>query len=96
MTETIKGFKNTGRPQNQLSEGLDTLILKTASRLFGAQGYAATCVEQIAAVALHGKQIIYCRYLSKKNVFKIIIPELGKSFFMAAEPPAFDSARIKD
>ncbi|GAB6966791.1 TetR/AcrR family transcriptional regulator [Komagataeibacter kakiaceti JCM 25156] len=69
-----------------MSEELDALILKTATRLFGEQGYAATSVEQIAAVAHVGKQTIYRRHPSKESLFKTVISELGNSFLMAAAP----------
>ncbi|EHH69635.1 TetR family transcriptional regulator [Gluconobacter morbifer G707] len=69
-----------------MSEELDTLILETASRLFGEQGYAATSVEQIAAAAQVGKQTIYRRHSSKENLFKRVIFELGNSFLATAEP----------
>ncbi|WP_196795917.1 TetR/AcrR family transcriptional regulator [Komagataeibacter europaeus] len=69
-----------------MSEELDALILKTATRLFGEQGYAATSVEQIAAVAGVGKQTIYRRHPSKENLFKTVIAELGNSFLLAASP----------
>ena len=69
-----------------MSEELDVLILKTASQLFGEQGYAATSVEQIAAVAQVGKQTIYRRHSSKESLFKTVIAELGKSFLVSAAP----------
>ncbi|MCW4586711.1 TetR/AcrR family transcriptional regulator [Gluconacetobacter entanii] len=69
-----------------MSEELDALILKTATRLFGEQGYAATSVEQIAAVAKVGKQTIYRRHPSKENLFKTVIAELGNSFLLSASP----------
>ncbi|WP_019091949.1 TetR family transcriptional regulator [Komagataeibacter europaeus] len=69
-----------------MSEELDALILKTATRLFGEQGYAATSVEQIAAVAGVGKQTIYRRHPSKENLFKTVIAELGNSFLLAVSP----------
>ncbi|WP_415485861.1 TetR/AcrR family transcriptional regulator [Acetobacter sp.] len=69
-----------------MSEELDKLILHTASRLFGEQGYAATSVEQIAAVAKVGKQTIYRRYASKEALFKTVITDLGQSFLAAATP----------
>ncbi|MBV1838467.1 TetR/AcrR family transcriptional regulator [Acetobacter estunensis] len=66
-----------------MSEELDALILKTAGRLFGEQGYAATSIEQIAAVAQVGKQTIYRRHASKEDLFKTVISELGHTFLKA-------------
>lgn len=86
MVDRDKRKKVAGRPDSRVSEELDRLILKTASRLFGEQGYAATSVEQIAAVAQVGKQTIYRRHPSKESLFKTVISELGKSFLVAAAP----------
>ncbi|MCJ8355797.1 helix-turn-helix domain-containing protein, partial [Novacetimonas hansenii] len=65
MADQDRRRKFAGRPDSRMSEELDALILKTATRLFGEQGYAATSVEQIAAVAKVGKQTIYRRHPSK-------------------------------
>ena len=86
MADQDRRRKFTGRPDSRMSEELDALILKTATRLFGEQGYAATSVEQIAAVAKVGKQTIYRRHPSKENLFKTVISELGNSFLLAASP----------
>ncbi|MCG4274232.1 TetR/AcrR family transcriptional regulator [Acetobacter senegalensis] len=86
MPDRDKRKKVSGRPDSRVSEELDLLILKTASRLFGEQGYAATSVEQIAAVAQVGKQTIYRRHPSKESLFKTVISELGQSFLVAAAP----------
>ncbi|WP_373320719.1 TetR/AcrR family transcriptional regulator [Acetobacter estunensis] len=86
MPDRDERKKISGRPDGRISEELDILILKTASRLFGEQGYAATSVEQIAAVAQVGKQTIYRRHPSKESLFKTVISELGKSFLVAATP----------
>lgn len=86
MVDRDKRKKVSGRPDSRVSEELDRLILKTASQLFGEQGYAATSVEQIAAVAQVGKQTIYRRHPSKESLFKTVISELGKSFLVAAAP----------
>ncbi|MFT8897045.1 MAG: TetR/AcrR family transcriptional regulator [Acetobacter sp.] len=86
MPDRDERKKVSGRPDGRVSEELDILILKTASRLFGEQGYAATSVEQIAAVAQVGKQTIYRRHPSKESLFKTVISELGKSFLVAATP----------
>ena len=86
MADQDRKKKFSGRPDSRMSEELDALILKTATRLFGEQGYAATSVEQIAAVAKVGKQTIYRRHPSKENLFKTVIAELGNSFLLAASP----------
>ncbi|WP_228124444.1 TetR/AcrR family transcriptional regulator [Gluconobacter vitians] len=76
-----------GRPDIRMSEELDALILQTAIHLFGEKGYAATSMEQIAAVAQVGKQTIYRRHSSKEVLFKTVITELGQSLLGAAAPP---------
>ena len=53
MADQDRKRKFSGRPDSRMSEELDALILKTATRLFGEQGYAATSVEQIAACLLY-------------------------------------------
>ncbi len=76
-----------GRPDARMSEELDALILQTAVHLFGEQGYAATSMEQIAAIAQVGKQTIYRRHASKEILFKTVITELGQNLLGAAAPP---------
>lgn len=71
----------SGRPTASASQDLDRHILRTATRLFTDQGYAATSIEQIALVAGSGKQTIYRRYPSKQDLFNAVINELGGVLF---------------
>lgn len=83
----MESGRRSGRPDAKLSEELDGLVLRTASRLFGEQGYAATSVEQIAAAAGIGKQTIYRRHPSKEALFKTVITDLGRRFINAMHQP---------
>ena len=73
MTSTLR---RTGRPDAQTIELLNRHILATATNLFAQQGYAATSIEQIAALAEIGKQTIYRRYSSKEELFIEVILEM--------------------
>lgn len=68
--------RRSGRPDAEGSEALSRRILRTATRLFIAQGYAATSMEQVALAAGAGKQTIYRRYPSKEWLFAAVIEDL--------------------
>jgi len=69
-------LRRTGRPDAQSIEVLNRHILATATMLFAQQGYAATSIEQIAALAEIGKQTIYRRYASKEELFIAVVLEM--------------------
>lgn len=50
-----------------------TRIVEAASHLFATQGYAATSVEQVAAVCAAGKDTIYRRFPSKLALFGAVL-----------------------
>lgn len=72
--------RRIGRPDAAASEALDRRLLNTAIELFIKQGYAATSMEQIAAVAGAGKQSVYRRYSSKEELFVAVVNELSQAF----------------
>ena len=74
----VQPLRRVGRPDQQASEELVRHILDTAARLFIQQGYAATSIEQIAAVAGSGKQTIYRRFISKHALFIEVIHRNGQ------------------
>ena len=70
---SVESLRRLGRPDQQASEELVRHIVDTAARLFIAQGYPATSIEQIAAAAGSGKQTIYRRFTSKEGLFIAVI-----------------------
>jgi len=56
-------------------EELELRLVEAAAKLFTEQGYAATSVDQIAALAGIGKQTIYRRYPTKDHLFKAVLTE---------------------
>ena len=65
--------KRGGRPAKQAAEALEHRILDVASELFCAQGFSATTMEQVARKCRAGKDTIYRRYPSKKDLFQALI-----------------------
>lgn len=68
-----------GRPTKIAAEELGQRILATAARLFSAQGFAATTMEQVAAECGAGKDTIYRRYPSKAALFTALMDQLRAS-----------------
>lgn len=81
---TTPAVRRLGRPDQQASEELVRHIVDTASRLFIAQGYPATSIEQIAAAAGSGKQTIYRRFTSKEGLFTAVINQKARRLLEAA------------
>jgi AcrR family transcriptional regulator len=76
--------RRSGRPDAQATEVLNRHILSTATRLFVERGYAATSMEQIAAVAGAGKQTIYRRYPSKEVLFNAVVSAMSEQLLRSA------------
>jgi AcrR family transcriptional regulator len=76
--------RRIGRPDAQATEELNRRLLRTATRLFIHQGYAATSMEQVAAAARVGKQTIYRRYASKEVLFASVLGEMTKGLLLAS------------
>ena len=79
--------RRIGRPVAEDSEALDRHILRTATRLFINQGYAATSMEQVAAAAGAGKQTIYRRYASKEELFAAVLKEMVDAVLKISSAP---------
>ncbi|TNJ43301.1 TetR/AcrR family transcriptional regulator [Phaeobacter sp. B1627] len=62
-----------GRPTKEAVLALERRILDVAARLFGAQGFAATTMEQVASDCQAGKDTLYRRYPSKTALFEALI-----------------------
>lgn len=68
-----KSRSRGGRPTKQATEALEKRILDVAARLFATQGFAATTMEQVATECRAGKDTIYRRYASKRELFEAIM-----------------------
>ncbi|MFD2232284.1 TetR/AcrR family transcriptional regulator [Phaeospirillum tilakii] len=73
-----------GRPSAEGSQALDRRILAAATRLFIANGYAATSLEQIAEQAGTGKNSIYRRHPNKEKLFEAVVAGLCAPLVEAA------------
>jgi TetR/AcrR family transcriptional regulator of autoinduction and epiphytic fitness len=71
--------RRTGRPDRQESAAIVQRIIDTATRLFKAQGYAATSIEQIAGASGSGKQTIYRRFKTKEKLFQVVMQAHSES-----------------
>ncbi|MBE7159516.1 MAG: TetR/AcrR family transcriptional regulator [Rhodospirillales bacterium] len=65
-----------GRPSKREVEALELRILDEATRLFAAQGYAATSMEQVISACGAGKDTIYRRYPRKNLLFAAVLDHL--------------------
>ena len=88
-----------GRPTKKAAEELGQRILATAARLFSAQGFAATSMEQVAIACGAGKDTIYRRYPSKGALFTALMEQLRASVVAeidaALEPESAPLDRLK-
>lgn len=62
----------------QLSTQKATAILKGAMEEFLAQGYAATSMDRVAAVAGVSKATVYSHFQDKEGLFKFLIQQLAQ------------------
>ena len=62
-----------GRPSRQDAAETSTRIIDAAARLFAAQGFAATSMEQVASACNAGKDTIYRRFPSKLALFGAVV-----------------------
>ncbi|MBB4000296.1 TetR/AcrR family transcriptional regulator [Aureimonas pseudogalii] len=79
-SETISktGLTRGGRPSKKAAEALDLRILSEATRLFAANGFAATSMEQVVSACGAGKDTIYRRYASKTALFQAVLDHLRR------------------
>jgi AcrR family transcriptional regulator len=70
---------------------LELRLVETAAKLFTDQGYDATSIDQIAALAGIGKQTIYRRYPTKDHLFKAVLTEHLFQRFLGAWAQRMDN-----
>lgn len=68
--------KRAGRPSKEGEAALSETIIKTATALFAANGYAGASVEKVAASCRVGKDTIYRRFPSKAALFEGVLERL--------------------
>jgi AcrR family transcriptional regulator len=66
-------------------------ILAAASRAFGAAGYTATTIDDIAAAAGITKLIVYRHFGSKHDLYRAVLDQV-RAALAAAPPPPSDAA----
>ncbi len=62
-----------GRPPKLDAAETSNRIIDAAARLFAAQGFAATSIEQVASACSAGKDTIYRRFPSKTALFQAVV-----------------------
>lgn len=73
MKTSSSSIRRVGRPRRDAATQTSARILDAASQLFAAQGFAATSVEQVASACGAGKDTIYRRYASKRELFAAVV-----------------------
>lgn len=81
--------KRGGRPSKEGEAALSEIILKTATALFAAKGYAGTSVEKVAASCRVGKDTIYRRFPSKAALFEGVLQRLRVDTMKKMQAVAF-------
>ncbi len=93
MAEAATALKprHGGRPSREESGRTEGRILDVARSLFFRQGFAATSMEQVAAVAHISKRTLYARFRDKAALFRGVVDrQVGTwrgSFEAGAKPP---------
>lgn len=62
------------------------LVLHSAERVFGARGYHASKVEQVAAEAGVSLSTVYAVFASKRELFEALHETRGRQFLASLEP----------
>lgn len=73
MKTPLSSTRRVGRPRRDEAANTSLRILDAAAQLFAAQGFAATSVEQVATACGAGKDTIYRRYASKRELFSAVV-----------------------
>lgn len=76
MTNSSSTKSRVGRPSKEDAAETSNRIIDTAARLFAAQGFAATSIEQVASACSAGKDTIYRRFPSKVALFGAVVERL--------------------
>ena len=76
MTDSSSPKTRVGRPSKEDASETSNRIIDTAARLFAAQGFAATSIEQVASACSAGKDTIYRRFPSKVALFGAVVERL--------------------
>lgn len=64
-----------GRPKATTVADIDRAVIRVARRFFGAKGYGATSMAEIARAARASKGTVYARFPTKAHLFKAIVDE---------------------
>lgn len=80
--------RRRGRPTRAAVEELNEHLLATAQRLFMAQGFEATSIEQLAEAAGVNKRTIYHRYPTKEAMFEAVVERSTERIFEVGRGPS--------
>ena len=67
--------RSPGRPKATTVADIDRAVIRVARRFFGAKGYGATSMAEIARAARASKGTVYARFPTKAHLFKAIVDE---------------------
>lgn len=81
----VKIRSRGGRPTKKAVEALEKRILDVAAHLFSTQGFAATTMEQVATECQAGKDTIYRRYASKRELFEALVKRAHREVLLELE-----------
>lgn len=76
------GPRRGGRPTRAEAQAIEERILAVAAELFARDGYAATSMERVISECGAGKDTIYRRYGSKREIFDAVL-DRSRSRIMA-------------
>jgi AcrR family transcriptional regulator len=62
-----------GRPPKELAGEVDERVLDAARKTFLARGFEGASIDEIAEAARSGKQTIYARFRSKRELFTAVV-----------------------
>lgn len=67
--------RSPGRPKATTVADIDRAVIRVARRFFGAKGYGATSMAEIARAARASKGTVYARFPTKAHLFRAIVDE---------------------
>jgi AcrR family transcriptional regulator len=64
--------------QSERRQGTQAAIIKSAKRLFGERGFAATTIDEVAAAANVAKGAVYHHFATKEALFETVFEQVSE------------------
>ena len=90
ITSPASTRRPRGRPQLRSDDETRALIIEAAREEFGAKGFAATCMADVAQRAGVSTKTLYRLIPTKADLFSSVISERIGRFALEADPAALD------